>query len=239
MGLLLTREYHSIIIEVMSTEQLDLSGRVARFAALADPVRLRIVDLLTLGDLAPVELQDQLGISSSLLAHHLNSLEDAGMLARTRSEADRRRTYLHLTPTAFADLLPSPTMGVRRVVFVCTGNSARSQLATALWHRCSAVPVASAGTHPAAAIEPGAIATAARHGVALRARSPRAVDQVLVADDCVITVCDSAHEELGGRGRMHWSVPDPVRDGSDAAFDATFEDLAARVHDLAPRISID
>lgn len=74
MGLLLTREYHSIIIEVMSTEQLDLSGRVARFAALADPVRLRIVDLLTLGDLAPVELQDQLGISSSLLAHHLNSL---------------------------------------------------------------------------------------------------------------------------------------------------------------------
>ena len=134
--------------------------RVARYAALADPVRLRIVDLLTLGDVAPVEVQQELGISSSLLAHHLRILEEAGFLTRTRSEADRRRTYLRLTEDALDGLAPSAVLAARRVVFVCTGNSARSQLAAALWHQASDIPVASAGTHPAPAIEAGARDTA-------------------------------------------------------------------------------
>lgn len=213
-----------------------MAGRAARYAALADPVRLRIVDLLTLGDVAPVELQGELGISSSLLAHHLNLLEREGMLLRTRSEADRRRTYLHLAPGAFAGLIPSPKLGVRRVVFVCTGNSARSQLAAALWHDASRIPVASAGTHPADAIEPGAIAAATRHGLTLQASIPQALGDVAEADDYVVTVCDTAHEDLAGADRLHWSVPDPVRDGSDAAFDAAFEDIAARINDVAPRL---
>ena len=221
----------------MNIEETCLAGRVARYAALADPVRLRIVDLLTLGDVAPVELQGELGVSSSLLAHHLNQLEQAGLIVRTRSEADRRRTYLHLAPGALDGLTPSPMLGVRRVVFVCTGNSARSQLAAALWHGSSDIPVASAGTHPAAQIEPGAIAAADRHGLPLRARAPRALDDVLGADDFVVTVCDTAHEELGDAGCVHWSVPDPVRDGTDAAFDAAFEDIAARIQSLAPRLT--
>lgn len=214
-----------------------MTRRVARYAALADPVRLRIMDLLTLGDVAPVELQSELGISSSLLAHHVNQLEHAGLIVRTRSEADRRRTYLHLAPDAFSGLTPSPALGVRRVVFVCTGNSARSQLAAALWHDASDVPAASAGTHPAAAIEPGAIAAANRHGLTLRAARPRALDEVAEADDFVVTVCDTAHEELAGAGRVHWSVPDPVRDGSEAAFDAAFEEIAARIQSLAPMLT--
>lgn len=221
----------------MNIEENDLAGRVARYAALADPVRLRIMDLLTLGDAAPVELQAELGVSSSLLAHHLNLLEREGMLIRTRSEADRRRTYLRLAPGAFDGLIPSPTLGVRRVVFVCTGNSARSQLAAALWHDASDVPVASAGTHPADAIEPGALAAATRHGLTLRAARPRALDDVAQADDLLVTVCDTAHEELAGRGRVHWSVPDPVRAGTDAAFDAAFEDIASRIQGLAPRLT--
>ena len=148
-----------------------------------------------------------------------------------------RRTYLHLAPGALDGLTPSPMLGVRRVVFVCTGNSARSQLAAALWHGSSDIPVASAGTHPAAQIEPGAIAAADRHGLTLRARAPRALDDVLGADDFVVTVCDTAHEELGDAGCVHWSVPDPVRDGTDAAFDAAFEDIAARIQSLAPRLT--
>lgn len=221
----------------MNVERKDLEARVARYAALADPVRLRVVDLLTLGDVAPVELQAELGISSSLLAHHLGLLEREGLLVRTRSEADRRRTYLHLAPGAFDGLIPSRSLAVRRVVFVCTGNSARSQLAAALWHDRSDIPVASAGTRPAAAIEPGAIAAAVRHELTLRARTPRSLEEVLAVDDFVVTVCDNAHEELRDRGRVHWSVPDPVRDGTDAAFDAAFEDLAARIQQLAPQLS--
>ena len=56
-------------------------------------------------------------------------------------------------------------------------------------------------------------------------------------DDLVITVCDRSHEELGDRGWAHWSVPDPVPQGTDAAFDAALEDLARRVDVLAPRVT--
>lgn len=232
----MTIRYYLVKIEAMNVEETGLEGRVARFAALADPVRLRIVDLLTLGDAAPVELQHALGITSSLLAHHLRLLEQVGFILRSRSEADRRRTYLHLAPGALDELVPSPQLAVRRVVFVCTGNSARSQLAAALWHEHSAVPVSSAGTHPAERIEPGAVSAAQRHGLALRAEVPRGLGEVLEVDDFVVTVCDSAHEELG-TGGLHWSVPDPVRDGTDAAFDAAFEDIAARVQALAPKLT--
>ena len=215
-----------------------MEDRAARYAALADPLRLRIVDLLTLGDVAPVELQRELGVSSALLAHHLGALQRAGFLTRARSEADRRRTYLRLAPGAFERLLPTPALAARRVVFVCTGNSARSPLAAALWHEASTVPATSAGTHPAERIEPGAIAAAERHGLNLTDSVPRALDDVLAADDVVVTVCDSAHEELGAAGRLHWSVPDPVRNGTETAFESAFDDIAARIGELAPRVAL-
>ncbi|ACZ32344.1 transcriptional regulator, MarR family [Xylanimonas cellulosilytica DSM 15894] len=216
---------------------MGLEERVARYAALADPIRLRIVDLLTLGDVAPVELQRELGVTSNLLAHHVSVLERAGLVTRSRSEADRRRTYLHLVPGGFDDLLPTPTLAARRVVFVCTGNSARSQLAAALWERSSTVPATSAGTHPAERVDPGAIAAAERHGLALHGRAPRALSDVVSADDVIVTVCDSAHEELGGNGHVHWSVPDPVPAGTPTAFDDAYDDLAARISALATQVT--
>ena len=217
----------------MNSEQSQFRSRVARHAALADPARLQITDLLAVGDAAPVELQAVLGIPSNLLAHHVGVLADAGLVTRSSSHGDRRRTYLHLTTGAMDALLPAATIAVKRVVFVCTGNSARSQIAAALWPEASTIPVASAGTHPAASIEPAAIAAAARHGLTLTATAPRAVGDVVTDDDLVVTVCDNAHEELGGAGRLHWSVPDPVAQGTDAAFDAAVEELARRVHTLA------
>lgn len=216
---------------------MNLEARASRFAALADPVRLRIVDLLTLGDMSPLELQRQLQLSSSLVAHHLGVLEREAMIVRTRSEADRRRTYIRLTDTALDGLLPAPHLAARRVVFVCTGNSARSQLAAALWRNASDIPAASAGTHPADRIDPGAVSAAGRHRLVLTATRPRALDDVLEADDVVITVCDNAHEEMAEPGRLHWSIADPVLDGSDAAFDAAFDQIAARIDRLAPHVT--
>ncbi|MBN9191628.1 helix-turn-helix domain-containing protein [Microbacterium sp.] len=221
----------------MNVEQKSLQTRIARLAALADPVRLRIADLLTLGEASPVELQSELGCSSSLLAHHLGILERAGVLTRTRSEADRRRTYLRLIDGAFSGLLPSAVLAARRVVFVCTGNSARSQLAASLWDASSDVPATSAGTHPAENVEDGAIRVAERHGLTLAGARPRGIRDVLRADDLIVTVCDAAHEELARSGQIHWSVADPVADGSVAAFEAAFDEIAARVADLAPRVS--
>jgi ArsR family transcriptional regulator, arsenate/arsenite/antimonite-responsive transcriptional repressor / arsenate reductase (thioredoxin) len=215
----------------------ELARRVVMHAALADLARLRITDLLADGDASPSELAAVLAMPSNLLAHHLRVLEEAGLVMRRRSEGDRRRTYLHLVPGAVDALGGSPARAARRVLFVCTANSARSHLAAALWRQASAVPAASAGTHPAAAIDPGAIAAAGRHQLPLRRIRPRPMSDVQEDGDLVITVCDRAHEEIGELGAVHWSVPDPVPAGDDASFDAALEELARRVSVLAPRLA--
>lgn len=210
--------------------------RVARHAALADAGRLRIVDLLTLGDLSPTELQSELGMPSNLLSHHLRILEEAGLVGRQRSEADRRRNYIQLLPGGLDGLMPGTEHGARRVLFVCTRNSARSQLAAALWQHASAIPAASAGTHPADRISRGALEVAGRHGLELPDTTPRLLDQVMGEGDFVVTVCDNAHEEVPGLKGVHWSIPDPVRLGTPAAFDDAFEHISHRIRDLAPRL---
>ncbi|MGY3318961.1 arsenate reductase/protein-tyrosine-phosphatase family protein [Arthrobacter sp. TE12232] len=214
----------------------DLRARAAKHAALADPARLRIVDLLTLGDFSPTELQAELGMPSNLLSHHLRALEDAGLATRHRSEADRRRSYIRLAAGALEGLVPGAEHGARRVLFVCTKNSARSQLAAALWQQVSEIPSASAGTHPADRIAPGAIEVARRHGVDLADLPPRNLEQMAGDGDFVVTVCDNAHEELPGLGGVHWSVPDPLRLGTEEAFENAFNDIAHRINDLAPRV---
>jgi protein-tyrosine-phosphatase/DNA-binding HxlR family transcriptional regulator len=222
----------------MNTERSgELQRRAAKHAALSDPARLAIIDTLSLGDASPTELQTMLTMSSNLLAHHLKVLESEGLIVRIRSEADRRRTYLQLVPSGLEGIVPGTVATAPRIVFVCTANSARSQLAAALWRRTSAIPAASAGTHPADRIDPGAVAVAHRHDMPLRAARPRPLEDVLAADDFVITVCDNAHEELGTSvDGLHWSVPDPVRIGTEAAFDAAFDELTRRVTDLARRL---
>lgn len=159
------------------------------------------------------------------------------MVARSRSEADKRRSYVHLIDTALQGLTPGRVERASRVVFVCTANSARSQLAAALWSTRSSIPAASGGTHPADRIDPGAIATADRHALDLSDESPRALETVLTGSDFVVTVCDNAHEELGVNAHLHWSIPDPVRVGTDDAFDTAYDELERRITELAPRLA--
>jgi len=212
----------------------SVEARARRHAALADPARLRMVDLLTVSDRSPTELRERLGLSSNLVAHHLNVLEREGVIARTRSEGDRRRSYVRLERAALRDLEPVRMFSAARVVFVCTANSARSQLARAIWSTASAVPAESAGMHPAERVAPGAVSAAERHGLDLRDAVPRLADGVLAEGDLVITVCDRAHEKHGAG--LHWSVPDPVPAGTEAAFDAAFAEIAHRVTRLAPHV---
>jgi DNA-binding transcriptional ArsR family regulator len=170
--------------------------RASLHAALGEPTRLAIVDALMLGDDSPGALASRLGIATNLLSHHVNVLESVGLVRRIRSEADRRRAYLHLEQAHLAELVPRPSLAVPRVLFVCTHNSARSQLATALWRECSRVPTASAGTHPADRVHPRAIAAARRHRLRMQGSRPTAVDLILRETDLVVTVCDTAREEL-------------------------------------------
>ena len=214
-----------------------LARRAAVHAALADPARLRITDALSDGDASPKELGAMLAMPSNLLAHHLRVLEQAEVITRRRSEGDRRRTYLQLIPGALESLARPPTRTAPRVLFVCTANSARSHLAAALWRQASSIPAESAGTHPAAVIDPGAIDAAARHRLPLPRRRPRHISQVRHGGDLVITVCDLAHEELGDLVAVHWSVPDPVPTGDPRSFDAALADLVRRVERFAPRLA--
>jgi ArsR family transcriptional regulator, arsenate/arsenite/antimonite-responsive transcriptional repressor / arsenate reductase (thioredoxin) len=204
--------------------------RAARHAALGDPVRLAIVDELMLSDRAPVELRRLTGLESNLLAHHLDVLAAVGMIDRSRSSGDGRRRYIHLVRRSLDDLAAVPTLRPAPALFVCTRNSARSQLAAALWRAITGAPAESAGTDPADRVHRGAIAAAERAGLDISGSAPRGLDQVATMPGLVVTVCDQAHEELAADDtRLHWSVRDPVADGRRAAFDAALAELRERI----------
>jgi ArsR family transcriptional regulator, arsenate/arsenite/antimonite-responsive transcriptional repressor / arsenate reductase (thioredoxin) len=229
----------------MKTEvSADLAARARVHAALGEPARLAIVDALALGDASPGEIGTALGLPTNLLAHHLNVLTEAGIIERSRSEGDRRRSYLRMRPQALATLTPAHLQPleladpVARVVFVCTHNSARSQLAAALWADHSDIPAASAGTDPAPRVHPRAVRVGRRHGLVLHPANTAHVRDVLRDDDLVIAVCDNAHEHLPSPNRrLHWSVPDPAPADTDAAFEAAYTNIAERINRLTPALT--
>ena len=213
-----------------------MTDRLALLSALADAHRLEVVDALADGDLAPTELAARTGLASSLLAHHLHVLEQAGAVRRRRSDADGRRSYLALrwSPIVEAAVHAEPRPAAQRpprVLFTCTANSARSQLAAAMLAAERIVPVASAGTHPAPRLHPLALDELARRGLEPVALAPAAVDDVREERDLVVAVCDTAYETDGAD--LHWSVADPAADGTSRAFRDAFDALAPRVRRLA------
>lgn len=217
----------------------ELESRAQAYAALGDPSRLAIVDLLGLADLAPGELGASLDIPTNLMAHHLQILEQAGLISRRRSEGDGRRTYVLRTPACNRLLgagsrLPRP----RGVAFICSQNSARSQLAEHYWRTVSNISATSAGTHPAPRVHPDAITVARRHGLDLTHATPKLTGDILTGDELLIAVCDRAYEELDTQP-LHWSVPDPARAGSPGAFERAYDELTRRVDLLAASIEGD
>ena len=213
----------------------EIERRAAVHAALGEPVRLAIVEQLASSDRAPSVLSAQFGLTGNLLAHHLDVLERVGLIERRTSSGDRRRRYVRLR-TETLDQVPiagHPRRG--RALFVCTHNSARSQLAAALWRQRTGDDATSAGTHPADAVHPGAVAAAARAGLDLGAARPRALEDGDLDADLIVTVCDRAHEELDAPTKwLHWSIPDPVDTGTKRAFDAALRTLDQRITALAP-----
>ena len=142
-----------------------------------------------------------------------------------------------LLPAPWRAWCRGPNTGPRRVLFVCTRNSARSQLAAALWQQVSEIPRRRRERTPRTA-SPKALSTSPAVTAWTLRTSPRARwIQVAEEGDFIVTVCDNAHEELPGLGGIHWSVPDPLRLGTKEAFDMAFNDIARRINDLAPRVA--
>jgi arsenate reductase (thioredoxin) len=111
-----------------------------------------------------------------------------------------------------------------RVLFLCTGNSARSQIAEALLNQDGAgrFEAESAGTEPAARINPGAVEALATAGIEWHGHPPRSVDGLKPRPwDLVVTVCDDAKESCpifpAGPVIEHWGMPDPAAVQGDAA----------------------
>lgn len=210
---------------------IELRATVHR--ALADEHRLAMIDLLWQGDRTPAALQDATGLRSNLLAFHLNTLEDAGLVSRHPSQGDGRRRYVTLQPAAIPHVGPVAPLVVDCVLFVCTHNAARSQMAAVLWQHRSGRDAVSAGTQPADRVHPTAVTVAADHGLDLSDAHPTNISEIDVHPDLVVSVCDRAYETgmTIDAPRRHWSIPDPVG-GDRATFDRTFDRIADRIDRL-------
>jgi ArsR family transcriptional regulator, arsenate/arsenite/antimonite-responsive transcriptional repressor / arsenate reductase (thioredoxin) len=214
----------------------------AAFKLLGHDLRWRLAAMLAITDLRVQELVERLGQPQNLVSYHLHKLLDAGVVREQRSIADARSVYysldldrlkevLTLTGAALhpglgtgqpAGDLPAVHYPPRRVLFICTHNSARSQMAEGLLRARSAaqIEVFSAGTQPAG-VHPMAVQALAGMGIDISAQRSKGLDLFAGGSfDDVITVCDRAREQCpvfpGDPAMIHWSIPDPLDEtGSD------------------------
>jgi ArsR family transcriptional regulator, arsenate/arsenite/antimonite-responsive transcriptional repressor / arsenate reductase (thioredoxin) len=226
-----------------------------RFLQLAGhPLRWRLLSELARSDRRVGELCELTGQRQSLVSYHLRQLRDGDLVSARRSLADGRDTYYVLElvrcgeslVTAGASLHPglaSPlsaheVRGSARAsaLFLCTGNSARSQMAEALAEHLSdgAVRAASAGSHPKP-LHPNAVRVMRERGIDLAShRSKHLSEFTHRRFDYVISLCDRVREicpEFPGTPQvMHWSVRDPgATDASLRAFERTAAELETRI----------
>ena len=235
-----------------------------RFLRLAGhPLRWRLLSELARSDRRVGELCELAGRRQSLVSYHLRQLRDAGLVSLRRSAADGRDTYYVLALARCGELLSSagellhPGLavnprrrasrahgsGLARVLFLCTGNSARSQMAEALSERLSggAVSAASAGSHPKP-LHPNAVRVMRERGIDIAACRSKHLSEFLDQSfDHVVSLCDRVREVCpefpGGPELIHWSIPDPAREpGSDEetlpAFERTAAELGTRIEFL-------
>ncbi len=235
----------------------------------AHALRWELLTTLADSDYRVRELVARVGQPQNLVSYHLRLLREGGLVTATRSSFDGRDSYYHLDLDRCADALaatgaalhpalradaappvvPRSHQPARRtaVLFVCTGNSARSPIAEALLrhHSADGVTVSSAGIRPKPHLHPNTVRVLGdRFGIDITGQRPRHLDTLASRRfDQVITLCDKAREncpELPHHPRrVHWSIPDPAT-ASDtnranyAAFEHAAADIDTRIRHLLP-----
>jgi len=232
------------------------------------PVRWALLTELAAGDHRVRELAAAVDEPQNLVSYHLRLLRSAGLIDARRSTFDGRDTYYHLNLAscagAFAEaaaalhpaLAPMPATepagrsGARSVLFLCTGNSARSPMAAALLQKKGRgrIRAASAGSHPKPHVHPNAVRIMRdMYGIDLRGSRPRPLAAVARQRfDYVITLCDKVREYAHDHGvatAMHWSLPDPsAAADSDRAsypeFRRVASELDSRIDFLLPVLAL-
>lgn len=231
---------------------------------LGHDVRWQLVIELSKSDRKVGELVARTGEAQNLVSYHLRLLRDAGLVRERRSSADGRDVYYSLNRRAattgvldaLAALNPALQLIDTRarlersreavltsVLFVCTGNSARSQIAEAMLHARGGerVLVRSAGTHPAG-VHPQVYGVLAARGLNVgNLRSKPIAEFAGQAFDYVISLCDVARAQpiglVGEPSLVHWSIPDPVTAsggpiGVATAFERAAAEIQVRVDDF-------
>jgi ArsR family transcriptional regulator, arsenate/arsenite/antimonite-responsive transcriptional repressor / arsenate reductase (thioredoxin) len=219
------------------------------------PVRWRLMGELALSDRRVRELVRLLDQPQNLVSYHLGRLRSAGLVGARRSTFDARDSYYHLDLAGCADGLAAAGLalhpGLRlaqvpaappgpgcRVLFLCTGNSARSPVAEALLRRRASgapgIEVTSAGSRPKP-LHPNAVRVLGEHGIDLAGRTPQHLSALeRQRFDYVITLCDRVREVCpdfpGPAQRVHWSIPDPATGrGTDEDTYPAFRRMAAEL----------
>jgi protein-tyrosine-phosphatase len=210
---------------------------------------------LTRSDRRVGELTELIGQPQNAVSYHLGRLRDGGLVSMRRSSADGRDSYYRIELVRCRQLLAAtgaalhPGLGIAptstarqhrtpvRVLFLCTGNSARSQIAEALLAQSAGgrVEVASAGSHPKP-LHPNAVRVMRSYGIDLSGARSKHLDEVIENHfDYVITLCDKVREVcpgfLGHPEPIHWSIPDPAAGGR-----ASYPDFCTVAADLQSRI---
>ncbi|HTO53061.1 MAG TPA: MarR family transcriptional regulator [Myxococcota bacterium] len=202
---------------------------------IGDDQRWRLLRELGASDLRVAELVERLGSTQNLVSYHLAELRKSGLVTSRRSSADARDSYYRFDVRRCGELLaaagsaltpalrlePRPAKaaasGRRRpiVLFLCTGNSARSQMAEALLEHASAggVRARSAGSQPKS-LHPLAVQVMRERGIDISANRTKHLDRFVgTRFDRVITLCDKVREVCpefrDGPARSHWSMADP------------------------------
>jgi protein-tyrosine-phosphatase/DNA-binding transcriptional ArsR family regulator len=227
-------------------------------------LRWRLLGELARSDRQVRELTGLVGEPQSLVSYHLARLRAAGLVAMRRSSADGRETYYRIDLVRCGELLadaaaalhpglrPAPPADAPRVtpavrvLFLCTGNSARSQIAEALLrhHGGDAVEAFSAGSHPKR-LHPSAVRVMCeRYGVDIAGQQAKNLGEFTGrCFDYVVSLCDRLREicpEFPGPPELiHWSIPDPAAEGAGEypAFERTAADLDSRVRFLIHHMS--
>jgi protein-tyrosine-phosphatase/DNA-binding transcriptional ArsR family regulator len=226
-----------------------------------NPVRWRLLTELARSDLRVWELTARVGQPQNAVSYHLGRLRAGGLVTVRRSSADQRDSYYHLELTRCGELLATTGAALHpglatstglasgpaaagqrrratpmRVLFVCTGNSTRSQIAEALLTRAAGdrVTAASAGSHPRD-VHPNTVRVLREYGIDIAGRRGRHLDALTRRRfDYVVTLCDKVREVCpefpGGPELIHWSIPDPATGDTGRAAYPAFRRVAADLH---------
>ena len=248
----------------MKRTSIDLQPPPTLLSTLAHPQRWLITVELARSDRRVGELREALNQPANLVSYHLRKLREQQLVHERRSSSDARDVYYSLDLNRIEKLFIEAGKGIHpalgesskteketnraksprvRVLFLCTHNSARSQMAEGVLRAFGGdlVEVESAGTQPSR-VHPLAIETMAKHRIDIAGHRSKSMDELTNQPfDYVITVCDNASESCpvfpGAPERIHWSIADPTavqgtKSERRAAFESAANDLIVRIRYL-------